>query len=204
MKQHHTGYELLSDCTSDLQKSVIKKRTALKSIVPPVLILLILLAVTSCKTTPVDPMIQKNAAWLAGSNGELFRVVMMSNAYIVSQKNYTDKISRAEDTGGDEFFMERLRRYDIVDREVEGMIRVQLYPNTGRLMKIRFLQSTYITEIDKMITDDIQRWTFNFNGPVTPRSFSIRYRVVLRKRSAADDSMQKEVQQELQKQRRRR
>jgi len=126
---------------------------------------------------------------------------MMSDGYYVSQKGYNDRISRAEDTGGDQFFMERLRKYDIVDREAEGMIRIQLYPDSGRLMKVRFLQSTYITEIDKMITDDIQRWAFTFSGPVTPTSFSIRYRVVLRQRGSADDS---EVQQELEKKRRRR
>lgn len=181
------------------QNAVLSRHVIASLLLLPVLF--VMFAFSSCATTPSDPMKRINDAWLSQNEGELFRVVMMSNDYRVSQNAYQERMSRAEDSGGDQFFMERLRRYDIIDRETEGVIRVQLYPNNGRLMKVRFLQSTSITEIDKMITDDIQRWSFNFNGPVSPTSFSIRYRVVLRRNSTAQDD---EVQAELQKKRRRR
>ncbi len=191
----------LSLDTSAEQRPSGKKRAFSHSTVLMLLAFCMILSSTSCITTRVDPIKRINDAWLAENGGELFRVVMMSDGYYVSQKSHTDRIERLEDSGGDQFFMERLKKYDIVDRETEGMIRIQLYPDSGRLMKVRFLQSTYITEIDKMITDDIQRWSFKFNGPVSPTSFSIRYRIVLRQRESADD---KEIQAELDRKKRRR
>ncbi|HRX15583.1 MAG TPA: hypothetical protein P5123_04670 [Spirochaetota bacterium] len=133
----------------------------------------------SCTT--VDPLIKENNDFLSQSSGEAFRVVMMSDSYLVQQKAYSSNMSRQEDTSGDSYFMERMKKLDVVNEKREGLIRVWVYPDSGRLMKVRFLESTYIQEIDKLIIDDIQRWTFQYNRGISPLVFTVRYRVVLRK-----------------------
>ena len=142
-------------------------------------LLFLLFGIFSCTT--VDPLIKENNDFLSQSGGEAFRVVMMSDAYFVKQKAYSSNMSRQEDTSGDSYFMERMKKLDVVNEKREGLIRVWVYPDSGRLMKVRFLQSTYIQEIDKLIIDDIQRWTFQFNRGISPLVFTVRYRVVLRK-----------------------
>ncbi|MBN2434889.1 MAG: hypothetical protein JXK07_06440 [Spirochaetes bacterium] len=133
----------------------------------------------SCTT--VDPLIKENNDFLSQSSGEAFRVVMTSDSYLVQQKAYSSNMSRQEDTSGDSYFMERMKKLDVVNEKREGLIRVWVYPDSGRLMKVRFLESTYIQEIDKLIIDDIQRWTFQYNRGISPLVFTVRYRVVLRK-----------------------
>lgn len=154
-----------------------------------------LLAVVSCKTTPVDPYAQANEAFLSQSKGETFRVVMMSDRFIVRQKQYEGNVSRAADTSGDQYFMERLKKMDVVDASREGVIRVWVYPDSGRLMKVRFVESTYIEEVDRLIIDDIQRWTLNYKAGVYPRNFTIRYRVVLRK-GASDAEIRRQIREQ--------
>jgi hypothetical protein len=145
------------------------------------LISIVMLMILSCKTTPVDPYDAPNEEFLSKSGNESFRIVMMSDRYLVRQKKYEDSFSRVEDTSGDEYFMERLKRMDLVDAAREGEVRVWVYPDSGRLMKIRFVESSYIEEIDKLIIDDVQRWTLRFSRGIYPRNFTVRYRVVLRK-----------------------
>ncbi len=151
----------------------------MKKALPGVMLFLLLLLFASCKT--VDPLVKANSDFLSNSSGETFRVVMMSDRYLVEQKAYSSNMSRQEDPSGDDYFMERMKRLDVVNETREGLIKVWVYPDSGRLMKVRFLESTYIQEIDKLIIDDIQRWTFNYNRGIHPLVFTVRYRVVLRK-----------------------
>ncbi|MCP4136267.1 MAG: hypothetical protein GY754_35180, partial [bacterium] len=65
----------------------------------------------------------------------------------------------------------------------EGVFTVWIYPDSGKLMQIRPQRSTFIIEADKLIMEDIQRWSFDFPKKViTPTKFDIKYRVVLRKK----------------------
>ncbi len=159
--------------------------------------LLILIAFISCKTTtPVDPITKANEAFLSETKSETFRVVMMSDRYLVRQKQYEDNITRVEDESGDQYFMERMKKMDVVNTAREGEIKVWVYPDSGRLMKIRFVESTYIEEVDRLIMDDIQRWTLKFNRGVYPRQFRVRYRVVLRKKMSDAEIRQKMREQD--------
>ncbi len=140
----------------------------------------------TCKT---DPIKRENNIFLKGNSGEIFRVLMTSSEYKAVQLSYTDNMSRIDDTSGDMFFMERLKRYDKINEVREGEVRVWLYPDSGRLMKVRFINSTYIEELDKLILDDVQRWTFSFkNNYISPTLFNVRYRIVLKRHMEEPDS----------------
>lgn len=133
------------------------------------------------ETRPVD----KNREFLKEDKNakDLFRVLLTSDEYLVAQMNYKDVIERVPDKGGDEYMTEEMKKYDIIDEEKEAVLKVWLYPDMpGRIMKIRPQIPSYLLEIDELLTDDIQRWNFNFPKKyVAPTNFTIRYKIVLRK-----------------------
>lgn len=154
----------------------------------------------SCKTAEVkDPLKERIDEYLSvnPNTKELFRVLMMSDRYLIAQMNHTEKILRNEDSGGDRYMTEELKKFDKIDEEREGVIAVWLYPDSGRLMKVRPKKLTYLMEIDKLIVEDIQRWSFQFPAKdVYPTQFDVRYRVILRK-TLSDDEIMKEVRDKI-------
>jgi len=127
--------------------------------------------IISCKTAEVkDPMKERIDEYLSVDPGakELFRVLMMS-----------------------------VKKFDKIDEERDGVIAVWLYPDSGRLMKVRPKKLTYLVEIDKLIVEDIQRWSFQFPAKdVYPTQFDVRYRVILRK-TLSDEEIMKEVREKI-------
>jgi len=98
------------------------------------------LLLVSCKTAEVkDPLKERIDEYLSvnPNTKELFRVLMMSDRYLIAQMNHTEKILRNEDSGGDRYMTEELKKFDKIDEEREGVIAVWLYPDSGRLMKVR-------------------------------------------------------------------
>ncbi len=92
----------------------------------------------SCKTAEVkDPLKERIDEYLSvnPNTKELFRVLMMSDRYLIAQMNHTEKILRNEDSGGDRYMTEELKKFDKIDEEREGVIAVWLYPDSGRLMR---------------------------------------------------------------------
>jgi len=158
------------------------------------------LLLVSCKTAEVkDPLKERIDEYLSvnPNTKELFRVLMMSDRYLIAQMNHTEKILRNEDSGGDRYMTEELKKFDKIDEEREGVIAVWLYPDSGRLMKVRPKKLTYLMEIDKLIVEDIQRWSFQFPAKdVYPTQFDVRYRVILRK-TLSDDEIMKEVRDKI-------
>ncbi len=64
-------------------------------------------------------------------------------------------------------------------------------------MKVRPQKPTYILEIDKIINEDIQRWSFVFPKKyIEPTKLDIKYRVVLRKRQS-DEQILREVRKKM-------
>lgn len=121
---------------------------------------------------------------------EVFRVFLSSDEYIVSQMRYDNTIMRVDDPGGDKFITEELSKFDKINETREGVIKVWLYPDSGRLMKVRPLQLTYLVEIDNLIVEDIQRWSFTFpKRVVVPANFEIKYRVMLQKKQSDREIM---------------
>ena len=133
----------------------------------------------------------------AKSKDEVFRVLMTADDYIVAQKSFNDSISRTQDHSGDKYFVSEMMKFNKIDEVCEGIISVWLFPDSGRLMQVRFVRSTFIRELDTMIMDDIQRWNFAFqNKRITPIKFNVRYKIVLEKR-LSDEEIINDMRQNL-------
>lgn len=128
---------------------------------------------------------------------EVFRVLLTSNKYIVSQMKYDDSIDRAKDPGGDRYMTEEMKKFDKLNEAHEGVLTIWLYPDSGQIMKIRPKKLIYLTEIHQLITDDIQRWSFQFPKKIVyPTKLDIKYRVVIQKKQT-DEEIIKEVQKKM-------
>jgi hypothetical protein len=129
------------------------------------------------------------------NRSEVFRVLMKADAYTVAQKFNAESIGRAKDDSGDQYFMTEIANLNKIDEVRHGIVGVWLYPDTGKLMQVRFLQSTYLRELDTMILDDIQRWTFEFpKKRIDPIKFNVHYKIVLEKK-LSDEQIMDEVRQ---------
>ncbi|MFC1670166.1 hypothetical protein ACFL20_07205 [Spirochaetota bacterium] len=128
---------------------------------------------------------------------EIFRVLLTSEKYIVAQMKYQKSIKRADDPGGDKYISSEILKMNKIDEAREGIITIWLYPDSGKIMKMRPQKPTYIVEVDRLITEDIQRWNFIFPKKyVATTKFNIRYRVVLQKK-LSDEEIIKEVRQKM-------
>ncbi len=128
---------------------------------------------------------------------ETFRVLLTSKHYIVSQLKYGSTIERVKDPGGDSYISDEIKKMNKIDEVREGLITIWLYPDSGNIMKVRPQRPTYIVEVDRLLTEDIQRWNFKFPKTVVhPTKLDVRYRVILRK-TISDEDILKEVQQKM-------
>jgi len=127
-------------------------------------------------------------------SSEVFRVLLSSDEYKVVQFRYNNTMERVSDESGDKYISNELQRLDIIDEARVGVVSVWLYPDSGRVMKIRTQKPIYFKEIDALLNDDIMRWSFKFPKKVVePTRFDIMYRVVLSKKRS-DEEIIKEVQ----------
>ena len=168
-----------------------------------IFVLLVLVSITSCATASLknnssayDPSSDSFLTDKPKSKTEVFRVVMTGKDYIISQKSYLDTIKRVEDESGDNYFVEEISALNQISESREGVVEVGLYPDSGKLIQVRFVQSSFLREIDQMIFDDIQRWNYEFpKKKVDPIKFTVRYKVVLEKSVSEDDMVSKMRQQ---------
>ena len=166
----------------------------------PVFFILLALAIGACKTDqeqiqPPKEEVDKHAGFLEKneSSAELFHVLISSDRYDVSQMKNEKTIRRTEDKGGDKYISSQLEQFNMVDAVRDAVLSVRLRPDSGSLSQVRTQRSTAITEIDKLLYEDIQRWTFKFpQRIVTPTQFNIRYRIVLQK-TMSDSEIMEEV-----------
>jgi hypothetical protein len=125
---------------------------------------------------------------------EVFRVLLTSDEYRVVQFKNDKTMERVKDEGGDRYISSEIQKLDIIDEARVGVVSVWLYPDSGRIMKIRSQRPTYFKEVDALLNDDIMRWSFNFPKKVVePTKFDIVYRVVLSKKQS-DEEIIKAVQ----------
>ncbi len=162
-----------------------------------------MLFITSCKlgqvTDPGAKINEENEEFLKAENkgGEVFRVLLTSDEYKVMQMKNEKTIQRTPDEGGDKYMSNEIDKLNIIDEARTGLITVWLYPDSGKIMKIRSQRPTYLKEVDSLLNDDIMRWNFTFPKKVVePTKFDISYRVVLSKKKA-DDEIIKAVQDRL-------
>jgi hypothetical protein len=121
----------------------------------------------SCATTGEKKIDSENRRFLKapftkGEDKETFRVVITSNSYEVVQTDSTDTMVREDDPGGDRYICDEIKKYDKIDEAREGMYHISLFPDRGTLMKVRPYKPLNLIELDNLILDDLQRWTFKF------------------------------------------
>ena len=174
----------------------------------PVFFVLLMFAIGSCTTDQIQKkeqsLIEKHADFLEKNEAspELFRVLISSDGYELSQMKSEQTIRRAEDKGGDRYISGEVARFNMIDEMREAVFAVQIRPDNGTLSKIRPQRSTSLAEIDRILIEDIQRWTFRFpQKRVTPTHFNIRYRIVLQK-TMTDSQIMEEVQRRAKERRR--
>lgn len=128
---------------------------------------------------------------------EIFRVLLTSDEYKVIQCKADKTIVRTPDEGGDKYMSSEIDKLNIIDEARTGLVTVWLYPDSGKIMKIRSQRPTYFMEVDSLLNDDIMRWNFSFPKKVVePTKFDIVYRVVLSKKKG-DEEIIKAVQDKL-------
>ena len=162
----------------------------------------VLVTAVSC-AAPVekrsDPSYEEflSANFIKGEDKETFRVLISSDSYVVVQTDYKDSIQREQDPGGDRYICDEIKKYDKIDEMREGLYHVSLYPDRGTLRKVRPYKPLNLIELDSLVIEDIQRWTYKFPRKVVqPYTFYIKYRVVLRKKQT-DEQIIKEVQKRM-------
>ena len=175
----------------------------MRKIISAAAIIITLSVIISCKlgqvTDPKAKLIKENEQFLKADNkgGEVFRVLLTSDEYKVLQMKNEKTIQRTPDDGGDKYISNEIDKLNIIDEARTGLLTVWLYPDSGKIMKIRSQRPTYFKEVDSLLNDDIMRWNFIFPKKVVePTKFDISYRVVLRKKKA-DDEIIKAVQDRL-------
>jgi hypothetical protein len=177
-----------------------KRTIKMKALLYMLLAGLISFQLISCKTATVEEIREKikedNEDFLKPDKKatEVFRVLLTSDEYRIIQLKYDKTIERAKDEGGDKYISSEIQKLDMVDEVRTGLVSVWLYPDSGRIMKIRSQRPTYFKEVDSLLNDDIMRWNFIFPKKVIePTKFDIMYRVVLTKKQT-DEEIIKAVQ----------
>lgn len=165
------------------------------------LIIIFSLSAVSCSTVQIlgDPVLEQNKDFLKPDPeaAETFRVLIVSDKYVYSQMKSMESIKRADDPEGDEKISGEVKQYDKIDEICEGTLSVWLFPDSGKLMKIRPKELVPIAEINGLIVEDLQRWNFEFlTEAIEPNIFDIKYRVILRKIQSDEETM-KEVMEKV-------
>ncbi len=161
-----------------------------------------LMAMLSCASTDERRIDSANKRFLdapfeKGDNKETFRVLIMSNKYTVVQTDHQDTMEREKDPGGDKYICDEIRKYDKIDESREGMYHISLFPDRGTLMKVRPYKPMNLIELDNLILDDLQRWTFKFpRKTIQPNNLYIKFRIVLRKKQT-DAQIIREVEKKM-------
>lgn len=130
---------------------------------------------------------------------EVFRVFVSSDFYQSRQMTADDTIKLKDDPGGKLNFSESLKNFNKIDWTSEATVKLELYPDTGKISRIRFVHPSGIGEIDKLVSDDITRWVFEFpRENIEPRIFTVSYFIILQNhvsRQEAIEELRKHVQQ---------
>ncbi|MCB1200599.1 MAG: hypothetical protein KDK41_08125 [Leptospiraceae bacterium] len=151
--------------------------------------LLLSLVVFHCKTAEKkseqsNEYITARDAYFAlpAEKDEVFRIFASSDAYDVKQLSNFETIKLKEDLPGQKSFSEELKKYNLIELVTDGVIRVELYPNSGTFYRIRQGRPSKVVEVDKLMSEDITRFQFIFeNNKIEPRDFKVGYGIMLQK-----------------------
>jgi len=120
---------------------------------------------------------------------EAFRVYISSDNYILKQTGYDGLMSMPMEITEKSPMTEDVKAYDLVEVFTEAVYKVELFKDSGLISHIRPVKPSHISEINKIIADDISRFKFIFkdNDKIEPLNFKIRYGVHLQKKKSKDE-----------------
>lgn len=121
---------------------------------------------------------------------EVFRVFVTSDSYTRKQIAHPETIAVKDDPVGDQAIADEFRKFDMITSLLEGQIRVELYPTTGKYYRIRQSKPSIMKETDKIMSDDVTRWQLVFpKNEIQPKDFRISYQVLLRRRITREQAL---------------
>jgi|GEM_PF-1701759 len=121
---------------------------------------------------------------------EVFRVFVTSDGYARKQAAFEENIALKEDKQRDQAIADEFRRFDMVNSLQEGQIRVELYPSTGKFYRLRQSKPSIMKETDRIMSDDMTRWQFEFKkNEIVPKDFRVSYQVLLRKKITREQAL---------------
>ena len=160
------------------------------------LVCIFILGLLSCKKSPLH----KNNAEITQKEifnqfedeefhgNELFRMFVSSEQYIRKQAK-VKQIMIEYDPQGDLKFQNEIRHYNKINFKAKARLKIMLHEDTGTLSRIRFVRSSGISELDKIIADDITRWSFSFpNEKIEPTLFEVSYYIFLKNEISREEA----------------
>ena len=122
------------------------------------------------------------------NDGEIFRIFASSDSYASRQYGTEEGIRIKADPSGEEAFAEEIRQFDKIDLFTDAIFSIELFEETGSISRIRPVKPAKISELNKLIADDITRLKFEFpDGKIEPLKFNIRYGILLQKIATDQD-----------------
>jgi len=125
----------------------------------------------------------------------VFQVFFSSGYYEKRQVNLSDIVEVRADIDGDKRASKELKDFDKVDFFGKALLKIELYPDTSTLSRVRFLRSSGISELDRIISEDITRWKFSFLVENTkeddiPEQFIVEYGVLLKRKITRKEAVE--------------
>ena len=120
---------------------------------------------------------------------EAFRVFVSSDEYLLKQVGFTESMTIIADDSGRNPMAEEINAYDMIDIFTEAVYKVELFKDSGLIWRIRPVSPANVSEINKIIADDITRLKFSFKNKdkIEPLTFKIRYGVRLQKKKSKEE-----------------
>jgi len=120
---------------------------------------------------------------------EAFRVFVSSDDYSLKQTGFSESMKIVSDDSGRNPMAEEIKAYDMIDLFTEAVYKVELFKDSGLISRIRPISPSDISEINKIIADDITRLKFSFKDKdkIEPLTFKIRYGVRLQKKKSKEE-----------------
>ncbi len=125
--------------------------------------------------------------------GEVLRILITGDSYLVKQVSENEKINRRNDPAGDReqlgFFREFAGKYNFKDWQFDGMIKVRVNPETRFIEHIEYVpgQSPRTWQVSQYFQEDVSRFRFDYPGVeedslnFSPQEFIVRYRWTIKK-----------------------
>lgn len=136
---------------------------------------------TSTTETQVSQDPEKDPYFTEKSDpGEVLRILITPDFYIVKQVAYDDAIHRRPDDQGDkeqgERFSKTSKEYDFKDWTITGLLRLKLNPNTGMIEHVENVINPKTWQASVDFQSDVQRFRFDFPEGKSPmREILVRY-----------------------------